>query len=195
MGRATKLAFRVETATDEMRQEFQKAIPFPHVILNLVLDEVTLSEAENALGTMPMSNWLAHRDPTSGEMEQQKRKIGLKDPSALPPRARDVMNFSSSPEICRFFEDFTGIPDLQPDPRFLGGRVHNTQWGRKLSIHADFNLHRQTGKHRPCQRSLISKQRWEGGPCGCARTVGQGGAEMRQVSGTHLYSTDGLPYH
>jgi len=163
MGSEANLVFRVKTVTDEMRREFREAMPFPHMIFDSFLDDFALSEAEHELRTMPRSIWLAHHDPKfAGDVgEVQKRKFGLQEPSALPLRARDVMNFFSSPEICQFFEDLTGIPDLQSDPTFAGGGVHNTEQGGKLSIHADFNIHPTTGKHRRLNALLYLNKAWK----------------------------------
>jgi hypothetical protein len=150
--------------TDEMRREFQEAMPFPHIILDSFLDTAALTEAERELRTMPRSKWFTHHDPKffTGDIgEVQKRKFGLQDPSVLPPRVRDVMTFFSSPEMCRFFEELTGIADLQSDPEFVGGGVHNTEPGGKLSIHADFNLHPTTGKHRRVNALLYLNNNWK----------------------------------
>src|SRR5262249_42141714 len=114
MASEANLVFRVKTVTDEMRRQFREAMPFPHMIFDSFLDDVALSGAEHELRTMPRSIWFTLHDPkyfTGNIGDVQKRKFGLHDPSVLPPRARDVMNFFSSPEICQFFEDLTGIPD------------------------------------------------------------------------------------
>ena len=53
------------------------------------------------------------------------------------------------------------MPDLKPDPALVvGGGVHNTEQGGKPSIHADFNLHPQTGKHRRLNALLYLNKDW-----------------------------------
>jgi Rps23 Pro-64 3,4-dihydroxylase Tpa1-like proline 4-hydroxylase len=55
----------------------------------------------------------------------------------------------------------TGIPDLEPDPDFLGGGVHVSHRGGRLQVHADFNLHPVSGHHRRKNALLFLNRDWD----------------------------------
>lgn len=136
------------TVTSKMKKQFANAYPFPHAVFDNFIDSETISKVEQELRNLPIEVWLQNRDTTSGEMIQQQKKLAIKNLSCLGPNTQDMMKYFYSPEMIQYLEKLTGITGLLSDQSFLGGGVHRTDKGGKLSIHADFNIHPESGKHR-----------------------------------------------
>jgi len=153
--------------TSEMKKSYQGADPFPHIVIDDFLDANTIKEVEQEIRSMPEEIWNQNRDPTSGEMLTQKNKLAIKDSRVLGPKSIKTMQYLTSPTMLQFLEELTGITDLQPDPSFLGGGVHRIDKGGKLSIHADFNIHPETGKHRRLNALLYLNPNYKEGDQGC----------------------------
>lgn len=160
-GAAPTNGYRVPAVPGDLTERFCGASPFPHIVLDDFVDEALLSEAEHDLRSLPLSTWLDHRDPTSGEMEQQKQKLAIRAAGVLPESCRAVMEFFSSGEMLQFFSQLTAIDGLHPDPGYLGGGVHRIDEGGKLSVHADFNIHPETGLHRRLNALLYLNKEWK----------------------------------
>ena len=137
-----------QKVTEELRSSFLNAEPFHHIVIDNFIDDLTAEMVEEELRSIPENVWKSHRDPTSHEIVQQQKKTSIKDASVLPPRTKYLITYFSSPGMIKFFEELSGIQGLQPDTNLLGGGVHRTDKGGKLSMHADFNIHPDTGKHR-----------------------------------------------
>lgn len=65
------------------------------------------------------------------------------NPDRLPPYTRAVFTALTGRPFLQFLEELTGIEGLIPDPYFIGGGIHRTESTGYLSIHADFNYHKQ----------------------------------------------------
>lgn len=64
------------------------------------------------------------------------------NPDTMPLYSRAVFNALNSRAFLKFLEEMTGIPNLIPDPYYLGAGIHRTNNGGYLGIHADFNFHK-----------------------------------------------------
>lgn len=130
-------------------ERFRNAEPFPHIILDNLIDDDQLSLVHDEIRAIPPETWQSKRDPLSKDMEVQKRKLSIADCRDIGiPHTENMIDYFSSFEFTSFLEKITGIPNLIYDPSLLGGGIHRTDKGGKLSIHADFNIHPQTGLHR-----------------------------------------------
>lgn len=77
------------------------------------------------------------------------------------PFITNLLNALNSAQFLGFLEKLTGIKGLIPDPHFLGGGLHETRGGGHLSIHVDFNLHRQLGLRRRLNLILFLNEGWD----------------------------------
>jgi Rps23 Pro-64 3,4-dihydroxylase Tpa1-like proline 4-hydroxylase len=85
----------------------------------------------------------------------------MNDPARLPNMTAHALLYLNSVHACRFFSALTGISDLRPDPTYLGGGVHVSMPGGKLGVHADFNLHPETGMHRRVNALIFLNDGWD----------------------------------
>ena len=104
---------------------------------------------------IPCSDWLF--DPHS----EQVNKWSMPDLTRLPGMTATVLKFMNSPVALNFFEQLTGISPLREDSAYLGGGVHLSSSGGRLGVHADFNLHPTTNKHRRLNALLYLNREWD----------------------------------
>ena len=64
------------------------------------------------------------------------------------------------PPFLDFLERLTGIAPLIADDTFTGGGVHVSSAGGYLDVHADFNLHPDSGLHRRLNALLYLNRDW-----------------------------------
>lgn len=143
---------------------FKTADPFPHVVIDNFWDEKELSQAVDELEAMPEKVWTQYLDPTSDDCEVQRKKMALNLPESLEgyaPTMQKVMRRLNSPEFVKWLETVSGIENLYADETNLGGGLHRVRNGGKLSIHADFNYHLHTKKHRRLNALLYLNKNWK----------------------------------
>jgi Rps23 Pro-64 3,4-dihydroxylase Tpa1-like proline 4-hydroxylase len=151
---------------DALRASFESATPFHHLVIDNFLDTGFMAQVELELRTLPMEQWLDPRArfaSINNEMdsEVQSKKIALNTRSQIPPLSSQVMTLFDSDDMISFLEAITGIPAMQRDPELLGGGIHRTTTGGKLAVHADFNLHPSSGKHRRVNALLYLNTGWQ----------------------------------
>lgn len=145
------------------RQAYDNADPFPHAIFDDFWPAKDLEEAVEQLESVPETVWNQHLDPTSNDCSVQRKKCALNQPEMLgehAPALQRVMKLFNSPEMLAWLGKLTGIQDLEIDEHNVGGGIHRSLRGGKLSIHADFNIHPKTAKHRRINALLYLNKDW-----------------------------------
>ncbi len=66
-----------------------------------------------------------------------------------------------SPQFVQWLAGVTQIPALVPDPDLHGGGLHQGPDGSYLDVHADFNIHPQSGLYRRLNLLVYLNPRWE----------------------------------
>ena len=112
---------------------FAAASPFPHVVLDDVLDPGVAAELE--------AEFDGSREGWVFWHHVNERKQGLTDPARLGPVARRVVGALQSEAVVRALETLTGVPGLRPDPWLDGGGLHEMLPGGHLNVHVDFQAH------------------------------------------------------
>ena len=149
---------------EAISKTYKENQPFPHIMLDDFWNQDELSLAVSEVTSLPEYIWLKYQDPTANEMIVQKKKMGLNQIYMLEkrcPTLEKIMYYMTSPTLLNFLTKLTGISDLIPDPSNLGGGIHRTSKGGKLSIHADFNIHPQTKLHRRVNVLLYLNKDWQ----------------------------------
>lgn len=148
--------------TFELYQKFITADPFPHIVIDNFLDEALLEVVEREIRDYPESVWYS-KNTINNEPDSivQSKKIALNDINKLGPQSASIINLFSSSKMLKFLEEVTGITDISNDPEMLGGGIHRTATGGRLAVHADFNLHPGTGKHRRINALLYLNRDWK----------------------------------
>jgi len=150
---------------DNYRKVFSEAKPYPFIVIDDFLDSIFLKQVEEEIRTMDESNWYDKSSNFSHinnetDTEVQCKKMALNIRNQIPEKSKAIIELFESKEMIDFIENITSIPDLQPDDDLLGGGIHRTKTDGHLSIHADFNLHPSTNKHRRVNALLYLNSEW-----------------------------------
>ena len=151
--------------TDVLYQQFITSAPYNHVVIDNFADPEYLKEllCEIKEFNDAITEEKKHQDRDS---IVQNKKAGFSDIQRMPPRAKQFFEFANSSAMIEFIEKVTGIDKLLPDESFFGGGIHRTLQGGHLSIHADFNIHPYTQKHRRVNMLLYLNEHWKSGDNG-----------------------------
>lgn len=122
-----------EKQVTKLQDEWQSAKPFPHVVIDGFLDEMSLN---GLIRNFPKVSDKFYRYDNHFEKKRALDKIEL-----LPELiASTLLAFNSGPFV-DFLERVSGLEGLIPDPHFRGGGVHVIEQGGFLDVHADLGLH------------------------------------------------------
>lgn len=131
---------RLHASADRDAASYQRADPFPHIVLRDFLPSETLRATMEAFPTPEVIPDWRRADATdaSGRVAQAK-KLGYSNLLRLAQPIRALMQELNSAPFLAYLEKLTGIAYLLPDPTLTGGGVHQYLPGAVLRVHADFN--------------------------------------------------------
>lgn len=138
---------------NELRREFERGEPFPH----LVLDDV-LTVGPEILSSFPDAEWhgwLKYED------EYQPEKLFATDLPVIPEPFRQLLIEMNSRAFLVFLEDVTGVKGLVPDPYFEGGGLHSSGPGGLLRPHTDFHIYPRLRLYRHLNALLYLNPGWQ----------------------------------
>ncbi len=137
---------------DSLTKDYLAAWPFAHIYLDNVFGPADLEAI--------LSEWpTKHFNLTS--FWQQKLKCGTPDESKMGPRTREFIHYLNSQEFITWLERLTAIPNLIPDPKLVGGGLHEILPTGRLGIHADFNVHPDTKLDRRINVLVYLNKDWK----------------------------------
>lgn len=144
-------------AMPELRQQWEEAKPFRHLVLDDFLGEcyADRSAAELELTTCDGTSWWQRQDHTS-----QVKKWWCSDPERLPLQTAANLIMLNSLGAGDWLTGVTGIEGLIGDSTYAGGGVHIHTTGGSLGVHADFNRHPITDTHRRLNLLLFLNRDW-----------------------------------
>ena len=129
----------------ELNKKYEKADPYPHIVIENFLNPETLEECIREFDTLNETDgWINY-------VHFNEKKRGLNKLELLPKSIQRTIQELSSPEFLQFLSDLTGIKNLQKDDHLEGGGIHQSTLGGYLNIHADFTVHPH---HRHWQRRI-----------------------------------------
>src|SRR5262245_4487211 len=157
----TMIAFdKLPSRARTLRSEWEKAEPFPHIVLDGFLPS---DNADQVLEAFDRTNegWVFHNHYNERKYCHSKKEL-------MAPALRDLFADFESAQWLRFLEEVTGIPNLISDPTLDGSSgVHKSLPGCYLNVHRESAGH---NKHSDWQRQLNLllyfnkdwKEEWEG---------------------------------
>ena len=135
--------------------EFLGAEPFDHIVIDGFLDDAQAHRLADLIEVADTEDWIT--DP----LPQQVNKWSEPDPHFMPLPVAHALWELNQPPVLEFFEILTGIRPLIADETFTGGGVHVSSTGGHLDLHADFNIHPDTGLHRRLNALLFLNRGWD----------------------------------
>ena len=142
------------------RAEFASATPFPHVVVDGLVDPAALHAMVAEFGSAP-EGWTHWH-------HVNERKRGLGDRARMGPATRRVIDALETPGVLALFERLSGVAELRADPHLDGGGLHETLPGGFLNVHTDFLAHtRERTWRRELNLLLFLNADWTPAHGGC----------------------------
>jgi len=133
---------KIAISGEILKEDYLLSSPYPSIVLSDFLDHTVLSMCEyEARGLSDNMNSEKWRFNESDAHEDQVLKYGISNVEHMTPMLYAVSHYMNSPVFIEFLRKLTGIEDLIGDPMLVGGGLHITKKGGKLSIHHDFTDH------------------------------------------------------
>lgn len=148
-----KLA-ELDTILPQLSKYYQHAQPFPHIVLDDVLNPLMLMNALTFFPEPSNAQWWKYDNVL-------ERKLAKDDLSDIHSSLRYLIYELMEKRFCRLLERLTGIPGLIVDQTLNGGGLHQIVRGGKLDIHADYNYHPINRLDRRLNVLLYLNQDWK----------------------------------
>jgi len=123
--------FRSDLVADAYRTKYREASPWPHVVVDDLLDPAVLAAAESEEMTYALALPVRHAT----------RQIKAESPAVSGPSAQAILDALSGRRFIAFLEDLTGISHLIPDPAHYWAGLHVFPPGAFQGLHRDFRVH------------------------------------------------------
>ena len=143
----------LETAAD-IRQRFQTATPFKHVVLDDFLER---DKCDALLKDFPAFD----EKNATDERGRTGRKAVVEKVSRISPFYGEFYRYINSAPFLLAMSAVTGIPDLIADATLFGGGTHDNQDGQSLDTHIDFNIDERNMLHRRVNVLLYLNREWD----------------------------------
>lgn len=145
----------LDAVADREREGYQRAKPFPHVVLDGLFPDALLDEVVREAPTAEeRAGWVEWDDANSV-------KRGLRADWTMGPTTRLLLGQFNSAPFINFLERLTCIAGLIPDPHFYGGGIHTIESGGYLRVHADFNHYPRLDLWRRINALLYLNRDWD----------------------------------
>jgi Rps23 Pro-64 3,4-dihydroxylase Tpa1-like proline 4-hydroxylase len=134
-------------------EAYRSANPFPHVVLDNLLDPRLLKDVLSEFDAMDRGAWhYTERDT--------ERKYSTEDFQHFGPITRSVIAQLNAAPFLMFLEKLTGIAGLIADPHLRGGGLHEIRRGGALGVHADFNFYNRLNLYRRLNLLIYLNENW-----------------------------------
>ena len=141
------------TAGKLFAESYQGAAPFPHIVIDDLLDADLLRDVA------------AHYPSLEGkayfDRDQERLKSQFHAQEIGHGRTRNILSELNSQAFLGFLEEMTGIAGLISDPYYAGAGLHLTRMGGHLGVHADFNIHRVMKVERRLNLLVYLNDEWQ----------------------------------
>ena len=136
---------------DKHRLSYSTASPWPHVVIEGLVNPVTISSAE--------SQELARA--LQIEVQKAPGLVKAESPEVNGQAASAILTSLLTPQFVSFLEELTGIKGLIPDPSYTRAGLHVSPMGAYQAIHRDFRRHPNTGLYHRVNVLVFLNSAWE----------------------------------
>lgn len=150
---------RLQTA----REAFDAASPFPHLVLDDLLEPSALASLLDCYPPAEWTGWDRFTDT------YQAGKRYCQDIAAMPTPLAELIGELCRPPFLEALSAATGIDALIPDPYLEGGGLHSSGPAGVLAPHTDFHTYTRLGLYRQLNLLLYLNREWsedDGGSLG-----------------------------
>jgi Rps23 Pro-64 3,4-dihydroxylase Tpa1-like proline 4-hydroxylase len=155
-----------KSISKHLRTTYEKAYPFPHIVIDNFLPEPIATEIYNELKNN--QNWYHDSEKWVEDFQVNKhflpggRKDQVGEIYTSIPKTSLIIDYLNSEDFLTYLQDLTGIDKLESDSEYLnGGGVHKIGKGGSLAVHLDYNVHPHTKKYRKINLLLYLNPKWK----------------------------------
>lgn len=142
-------------ADESLATAYASAAPFPHIVIDDVLDEEVYRKALAEFPPVGSPGWMNY-------VHVNETKFGNTKPATWGSTLQSIAKAFTAPRFVQFLEQLTGIDDLLADRTMDGGGLHQTLTGGHLNVHADFTAHHTVpGWRRRINVLLYLNETWD----------------------------------
>lgn len=143
---------------DGLRDQYQSAKPFPHIMIDDFLPQAV---SDGLLSAFPSASYEGFRQHDNDYQKNKQGRVQENYFRGVDHFARHMLNEFNGMVFLDFLERLTGIKGLIGDPHFFGGAMHQILPGGKLDVHADFNYDARRDLDRRINVLLYLNKPWE----------------------------------
>lgn len=140
-----------------LKQRFDEAIPFRHIVIDDFLDPDFARTVANAYPTFDE----AIEQGFAFNFVNERKKVQICDSARFPAPVAELHRALVSPDFLADLEYITGIPKLMADPKLLGGGIHVTGPHGRLDVHLDFNYSEENDWYRRLNILIYLNPEWD----------------------------------
>ncbi len=137
-------------------ETFTGASPFPHIALDGLFPQATITDVHQRLFTLGDHYWEKNND----QGIEVKWRSKWKSEYDIPEPAREIVRFCNSGLFLRALSRLTNIEHLIPDPYYTGGGFNLIRRGGHLDVHVDGNWHDAMQVHRRLNLIVYLNPNW-----------------------------------
>jgi Rps23 Pro-64 3,4-dihydroxylase Tpa1-like proline 4-hydroxylase len=134
-------------------KEYQTNKPFPHIVIDHFFSNEILKQIEAEFPAIDSPKWNRY-------VHHFSVKLALSKLELMGPETQKLIEYLNGKPFMKYLTQLTGIEDLQSDPFFEGGGLHQITRGGFLGVHADFNFHKKLGLHRRLNLLIYLNDNW-----------------------------------
>ena len=184
---------RLKLLIRKHRQSYREAEPFPHIVVDDLVDVPLLERVLDEFESMDRGTW--HQTDAAHE-----RKWSTEDVRRIGPFTTALVAQLNAGPFVTFLEELTGIAGLLPDPHLRGGGLHEIRPGGFLGVHADFNVHKRLKVYRRMNLMIYLNKAWKPDWGGSLELWDRGGRQcVRTIEPIFnravLFDTSNFSYH
>jgi hypothetical protein len=142
---------------DALRNEFQNAKPVPWFKIDNFLRE---DFAHQCADSFPTYDEVQKLGVTFTNVNE-KGKFQVTDTRKMPAPLKQLNDLLNGKEFLQLMEYVTGMANLLPDEKLVGGGLHSTGARGHLDVHLDFNQLKDRGWHRRLNILVYLNKGWK----------------------------------
>ncbi len=145
--------FKQRIDTQENISQFKSASPFPHIVLDNVIEQNALRDLVSKYPNVTEKKWWVYDNAL-------ERKYAFNDLSQLDEAFRTFFSEVNSKEFVEQLQNLSGVTNLIHDDALRGGGLHQIVRGGKLDVHEDFNVHHELKAFRKLNLIVYLNENW-----------------------------------
>ena len=139
---------------DALSVSFKTAKPFPHLIIDGLFSNDSLTQLADEIALMSRDKWVRHED---ADLE----KLSSRSAAELGETGQQLTALLHSAAFLLLLSEISGIGHLLPDPYLQGGGYHVFPPGGHFRVHADRNTAYINGLARRLSLIVYLNKAWK----------------------------------